>query len=908
MAVKIMCTDRPRPVEFARSLASMPPSSFSVTEAQVEEAVRIHARHHKAVLQSATQLKELRQKRDTLRRTLLKSNDLTEKCALGHMYRTETAEYERCRYVLESQKLTFTKSQLDAQQKLFLQYFQDIDTTDTEQVEAWNALQALRREKEWCKIRCERQELLYELLCTSVLPDPLATDLQDLSCLLEAVDTAQTQLTQLENHFAASLKMFRLLHQPHKRCEPQLLESRTSRVSETLGEQSDTASQQDSCRNRATENTPVKVLSPFLPSDLQEELCQLDIEKSQIHQERGRRLARCFLKKSDDELSLLPGLKRRTNDTIKDDIEPSNGEASCDRISTQTPCVVPLVPSSSPASVPLEETPFAPSSGEVQQAGSEPVALPLLATSPYNATPLSSALLYQKKRRSRQLTPLLVADDKEVRKKFCLVQDPGMTWDSSGPPQQSVAEYSSHDKGQLSQLIHTLGFELNDEQHLRGSQGSVAPEVSYKTQQNSPVDETPAVQHTDRSVAMFKGTNSALHTDPQSVECLGLSCVDMMEEQCCAPPTLNPEEERLMLQAILEAPVLTQWKPSKDESSLNASAPETPAFCRGTTVNLALKTRPTLLTKDFKTHAALPGAFKSTVPRSGSSLEARRISTTSNSATFAHLTTSQSKKNMLLSQHGCSSIETELTSSPDLDEPISVISSSDDGSSPRAVGLLACPSDTGSHPGSQKPVATTHWVTTPSPSMPGSSSPFFAGDHTVTTCNSTTNSSPLSATPSTTPPPSCTSVTAPPSHDVGTSPPLSRKKLDILNYVFGCLVNMTGVFTMKTRVYQTKLKQLLPEPQAGTQRYILQLPDPPRIPTSRPELRTIKLLRAFPDTCSPHRRSTDSDGNHIVDLLDEFLTSVVNKVCEGLSLAPKPRVNEISRRVFCVHELGVHVS
>jgi hypothetical protein len=107
---------------------------------------------------------------------------------------------------------------------------------------------------------------------------------------------------------------------------------------------------------------------------------------------------------------------------------------------------------------------------------------------------------------------------------------------------------------------------------------------------------------------------------------------------------------------------------------------------------------------------------------------------------------------------------------------------------------------------------------------------------------------------------------------------IPTNKLDILNYVFACLVNMNGVFTMKTRVYQTQLKQLLPEPRLGTQRYILQIPDPPRIPTSKPEVRTVKLLRAFPDTCTPSCRYTDSEGHYIVDLLEEFLTSIVNKV------------------------------
>lgn len=959
------------------------PAAARVTESQVEEAVRFHACNHETVLASAASVKYIRQKRELVRRQILASSgDLAEQRALQQLYHSLTNDYERCCYVLESQKIAFMKSQLDAQQKLFLQYFQQLDPTDPVEVDAWNFLQTTRREKEWCRVRCDRQELLYEMLGVDFLPDPLATDIKELNHVLRTLDLSQSQLTRQEDCFATALREFRALRGQQRRSRifsgaqssPAVLDryatATTSRSAATAPCAATSVSSEGSLlspsskvlTNVANGITPDsivsrdgirrKVLSPFLPHDLQEELKKLEAEKDYFHAARGQRLA---FKNSDLRSSpLSPTLRSAYGNGAgmqPDVVTPmhtpnlhnsatpmtealTQHESSPNAALVQSPCVVPLVPSLSPAPIGTDSScmPL-----PTERAASEPLAVPstpsvhaafdIRLSSP--STP--SCRLGDKKRRvaserlsthpsplvRKKLCELTLQSDASSQASFLKNRDSQPPFSSRGGtsgasphlPRSTSGSVDNSNGGHLLQLLHSLGFELNDEQLVPHKSDD---DDGYEISSND-ATETSSVRKAlmTSSTASPHDTNTGIGNTELPLSPLLSSSTE--NEDIFSHETLNPEEERMMLQAILEAPLLTQWCPTKDESpsfSPHLSIPlsgahYTPDHTANNTASSSAKVsyrpsrRPTLLGE----HATIsyPGSVSTVATAINSSTLAASESPMDMPTDLSHLATLRSYRKNDANSNGllehqdepsCEAMDAEGTSCPETDEDVSM--TSDEDSSPRTVGLLARPSDTLTAPSRKLP----GWVgsSNPSTSVITSSSP---PSGTASPPSSLMLESPVINVCA----PSCSGVTAPSSsvalmpthsHDFGSqvSPPVSKKKMEILNYVFGCLVNMTGVFTMKTRVYQTQLKQLLPEPQAGTQRYILQLPDPPRIPTSRPEMRTVKLLRGFPDTCSPNRRSTDAEGNHIVDLLEELLTSVVNKTMLMLV---------IENETWCIH-------
>lgn len=99
----------------------------------------------------------------------------------------------------------------------------------------------------------------------------------------------------------------------------------------------------------------------------------------------------------------------------------------------------------------------------------------------------------------------------------------------------------------------------------------------------------------------------------------------------------------------------------------------------------------------------------------------------------------------------------------------------------------------------------------------------------------------------------------------------------VLQYVYDCLASMEGVFTMKSKTYQAHLKAYLPKPSTDQQRYILNITKPPLIPTNAAEADVVDRLRRLDDTATPQKRLPETSYIRIADILEDFLTSIVNK-------------------------------
>lgn len=104
----------------------------------------------------------------------------------------------------------------------------------------------------------------------------------------------------------------------------------------------------------------------------------------------------------------------------------------------------------------------------------------------------------------------------------------------------------------------------------------------------------------------------------------------------------------------------------------------------------------------------------------------------------------------------------------------------------------------------------------------------------------------------------------------------SKQQL-LLHAVYDALKRLHGVFTMKTKVYQTQLRHFLPEPQERGTTYIVYLSHPPLIPVSVCEFELIKQLENIPEHLTPNHRVLSAGGKTFVKILEALLTSLVNK-------------------------------